>query len=82
MLLIETNWIPASAGMTVIYFKNSLVILAAGSHLIPSRTQKLSSPAPMVLVPYGTGRVGRRRRFFEVKKNLKLKVDVEHLFFC
>ena len=37
------------------------VALAWGKHLFPFRTEKLSPTAPMVLVPYGTGRVGRRR---------------------
>ena len=35
-------------------------MMAERSHLFPSRTQKLSSPAPMVLGPQGPGRVGRR----------------------
>src|SRR4051794_9460420 len=39
----------------------SSVALAWGKHLFPFRTEKLSPTAPMVLVPYGTGRVGRRR---------------------
>ena len=37
------------------------VAIAWGKHLFPFRTEKLSPTAPMVLVPYGTGRVGRRR---------------------
>ena len=37
------------------------VAMAWGKHLFPFRTEKLSPIAPMVLVPYGTGRVGRRR---------------------
>ena len=36
-----------------------LVMMAERSHLFPSRTQKLSFPAPMVLGPQGPGRVGR-----------------------
>src|ERR1700750_1456746 len=37
---------------------------AAGKHPDPSRTRKLSQPAPMVLHPTGCGRVGRRRTLF------------------
>ena len=39
------------------------VVIAAKSHPIPSRTRKLSSPAPMVLQGRPCGRVGRRRIF-------------------
>ena len=39
------------------------VVIAAKSHPIPSRTRKLSSPAPMVLHGRPCGRVGRRRIF-------------------
>jgi hypothetical protein len=39
----------------------SSVALAWGKHLFPFRTEKLSPTAPMVLDPYGSGRVGRRR---------------------
>src|SRR5215213_11896093 len=35
--------------------------IATGKHPDPSRTRKLSLPAPMVLPPRGGGRVGRRR---------------------
>ena len=35
--------------------------IATGKHPDPSRTRKLSLPAPMVLQPRGCGRVGRRR---------------------
>ena len=35
--------------------------IATGKHPDPSRTRKLSQPAPMVLQPRGCGRVGRRR---------------------
>ena len=35
--------------------------IAAGKHPVPSRTRKLSLPAPMVLQSRGCGRVGRRR---------------------
>ena len=38
--------------------------IAAGKHPDPSRTRKLSQPAPMVLHPIGCGRVGRRRTIF------------------
>ena len=34
--------------------------IATGSHLFPSRTEKLSPSAPMVL-PFAGGRVGRRQ---------------------
>ena len=37
------------------------VTMAAGSHPFPSRTRKLSPPAPMVLGGRPPGRVGRRR---------------------
>lgn len=36
-------------------------VIAAGVHLFPFRTEKLSPSAPMVLGPQGPGRVGRRR---------------------
>ena len=39
------------------------VVIAAKLHPIPSRTRKLSSPAPMVLHGRPCGRVGRRRIF-------------------
>src|SRR5439155_21879225 len=35
--------------------------MAAGKRPVPSRTRKLSPPAPMVLHPRECGRVGRRR---------------------
>ena len=38
---------------------------ATGKHPDPSRTRKLSLPAPMVLPPRGGGRVGRRRTSFQ-----------------
>src|SRR4030088_3643300 len=37
------------------------VVLAEGKRPVPSRTRKLSPPAPMVLHSLGCGRVGRRR---------------------
>src|SRR5690242_5704329 len=37
------------------------VVCAEGVRPVPSRTRKLSPPAPMVLHPPGCGRVGRRR---------------------
>src|SRR6185503_17084714 len=37
------------------------VVLAEGERPVPSRTRKLSPPAPMVLHSPGCGRVGRRR---------------------
>src|SRR4051812_50193919 len=36
-------------------------VMAAGVHLFPFRTEKLSPPAPMVLGEQSPGRVGRRR---------------------
>ena len=39
------------------------VVIAAGKHLFPFRTEKLSPPAPMVLGGQPPGRVGRRRFF-------------------
>ena len=36
-------------------------VIAAGVHLFPFRTEKLSPPAPMVLGAQAPGRVGRRR---------------------
>ncbi len=38
--------------------KSSLVMMAEGIHAFPSRTRPLSPPAPMVLEPQGSGRVG------------------------
>src|ERR1700675_1917380 len=35
-------------------------VIAAGIHLFPFRTEKLSPPAPMVLGAQAPGRVGRR----------------------
>src|SRR6476469_9990568 len=43
---------------------NVTAAIAAGKHPDPSRTRKLSQPAPMVLHPTGCGRVGRRRTSF------------------
>src|SRR3954462_3821193 len=40
---------------------NVTAAIAAGKPPDPSRTRKLSQPAPMVLHPTGCGRVGRRR---------------------
>ena len=47
--LVWVNWIVLS------------VVMAEGERPVPSRTRKLSPPAPMVLHPPGCGRVGRRR---------------------
>ena len=41
------------------------VAIAEGKHPVPSRTRKLSPPAPMVLPGRLGGRVGRRRNIFE-----------------
>ena len=40
------------------------VVIAAGKHLFPFRTEQLSPPAPMVLGGQPPGRVGRRGIFF------------------
>ena len=42
--------------------------IAKGKHPVPSRTRKLSLSAPMVLRSRGRGRVGRRRTYFEQKR--------------
>ena len=55
--------------------KNFKVSIALGFHLFPSRTEKLSPLAPMVL-PKG-GRVGRRRSLKE-----SYSLWSETLFFC
>ncbi len=39
--------------------RNSLVAMAEGTHPYPSRTRRLSPPAPRVLGPQGPGRLGR-----------------------
>ena len=45
------------------------VVIVAGFHLFPFRTEKLSLPAPMVL--HTRGRVGSRRFFSEAfERNL------------
>src|SRR4051794_9216035 len=55
------------AGDTRVHVHNRTTVhhvtaaIAAGKHPAPSRTRKLSQPAPMVLHPRGCGRVGRRR---------------------
>src|SRR6266545_565891 len=54
--------------------RNISVAIAWGKHLFPFRTEKLSPTAPMVLVPYGTGRVGRRR-FLELRLDPAIIVD-------
>src|SRR3954471_13912113 len=43
---------------------DSSAVIPAGKHLFPFRTEKLSSPGPMVLGGQPPGRVGRRRLFF------------------
>jgi len=42
-------------------FHNVTAVIAEGKRPVPSRTRKLSPPAPMVLHPPGCGRVGHRR---------------------
>src|SRR6266508_6017476 len=44
-------------------YDNLSAVIAAGVHLFPFRTEKLSPPAPMVLGGQPPGRVGRRRLF-------------------
>ena len=44
-------------------FEDSRWLIAEGKHPYPSRTRKLSPPAPMVLASRGAGRVGRRLDF-------------------
>ena len=46
--------------------------IATGKHPDPSRTRKLSQPAPMVLHPTGCGRVGRRRTYFSDGGHLRV----------
>src|SRR6266508_729387 len=48
-------------------YDNLSAVIAAGVHLFPFRTEKLSPPAPMVLGGQPPGRVGRRRISFEAK---------------
>src|SRR3954471_13772049 len=49
LVLVRVCWIVLS------------VVFAEGVRPVPSRTRKLSPPAPMVLHSSGCGRVGRRR---------------------
>ena len=50
-------------------------VIAAGIHLFPFRTEKLSPPAPMVLGGQPPGRVGRRRITFEERPRGALRVS-------
>ena len=50
--------------------------IAARKHPDPSRTRKLSQPAPMVLHPTGCGRVGRRRTSFFRRGHRKVAPSV------
>ena len=52
------------------------VTIAAGSHPFPSRTRKLSLPAPMVLGGRPPGRVGRRRNWTSDDAHLVLRVGI------
>src|SRR6266540_6599845 len=47
-------------------YDNLSAVIAAGVHLFPFRTEKLSPPAPMVLGGQPPGRVGRRRITFRL----------------
>ena len=44
--------------------------MARWVHLFPFRTEKLSTSAPMVLVPQGTGRVGRSQHLVNKRSRL------------
>src|SRR5437660_4312216 len=44
------------------------VVIAAGVHLFPFRTEQLSPPAPMVLGGQPPGRVGRRRLLWKGRR--------------
>src|SRR5690606_33201124 len=50
---------PIVAGISIDFHPKSLVMMAEGTHAYPYRTRPLSPPAPMVLEPQGSGRVGR-----------------------
>ncbi len=50
--------------------------IAARKHPDPSRTRKLSQPAPRVLHPTGCGRVGRRRTSFFRRGHRKVAPSV------
>ena len=52
---------PAHAGRC----KRFPVVMPEGFHPFPSRTRKLSPPRPMILLPRGSGKVGRCR---DIKK--------------
>ena len=53
---------------TTLFVSSLLVIFAARVHLVTSRTQQLSSPAPMVLGGQPPGRVGHcQETFFYLK---------------
>ena len=82
-----------SFGFTAQLLPLPLVVRAGGPHLFPFRTESLSHPAPMVLVPQGTGIVGHRRdyaksrpkgrlfafrSFFESSPHLNLESDQKY----
>src|SRR3990170_4035118 len=46
----------------------SLVVQAGGPHLFPFRTESLSRPAPMILLPQGSGTVGHRRDYVKRRR--------------
>ena len=49
---------------------SGLVTIEEWKHLIPYRTQKLSTPSPMILQSFLCGKVGRRQAiFYYFKKN-------------
>ena len=53
--------------------------IATGKHPDPSRTRKLSLPAPMVLQPRGCGRVGRRRTHTTPERGHPTVASLGHL---
>ena len=59
----ETNPVPGTTSSYGSVVHRVTAAIAAGKHPVPSRTRKLSLPAPMVLQPRGCGRVGRRRTY-------------------
>ena len=62
-----------------------LVSLAAGPHLIPSRTQKLSPPAAMVVQWWHCGRVARCQLFFRWRRkpnSTEPDQEIDRVFLC
>ena len=61
---------------------NVTAAIAARKHPDPSRTRKLSQPAPMVLHPTGCGRVGRRRTTFRRMGTIFVMVPIRYSAGC